>query len=72
MFQKYLETIPILFHYNKIVRKYKPDVIVSKASFYASFIAKLHVRNRIKSVIFVDSEVVDVLCITAWRNHIMV
>lgn len=54
---KILGTIPLLVRYNRIVRRYKPDVIVSKASFYAAFLAKL---NGKKSVIFPDSEVVKV------------
>ena len=57
MINKVLGTIPILFHYGKMVRRLNPDVIVSKASFYGTFIAWLH---RKKSVIFPDSEVVKV------------
>lgn len=57
MYAKVLGTIPILMNYNKIVKSYNPDVIVSKASFYAVCMAKL---NNSKSVIFPDSEVVKV------------
>ncbi len=55
MFGKILGTIPNLFLYNRIVGKFDPDVLISKASFYAVWIAKLHSK---KSVIFPDSEVV--------------
>ena len=54
---KLFGTIPILFSYNRIIRRFRPDVIVSKASFYAALLAKI---NHIKSVIFPDSEVVKV------------
>ena len=54
---KIFGTIPILFSYNRIIRRFKPVVIVSKASFYAALLAKVH---GIKSVIFPDSEVVKV------------
>ncbi len=57
MIDKIFGTIPILFNYFSIVRKLKPDVIVSKASFYGTFTAWL---TRRKSVIFPDSEVVKV------------
>ena len=54
---KVLETIPTLLKYNKITKRFSPEVIVSKASFYAVCLAKFH--NK-KSVIFPDSEVVKV------------
>lgn len=54
---KILGTPKLLLNYYKIVRKYRPDVIVSKASFYGCFIAKI---QGSKSVIFPDSEVVKV------------
>lgn len=54
---KIFGTIPLLFSYNRIIRRFKPDVIVSKASFYAALLAKI---NGVKSVIFPDSEVVKV------------
>ena len=57
MLAKVWETIPTLLKYNKIIKNYAPDVIISKASFYAVFLAKLQGR---KSVIFPDSEVVKV------------
>ena len=57
MYAKVLGTIPTLMRYNRIVRSYNPDVIVSKASFYAVCMAKIH---KSKSVIFPDSEVVKV------------
>ncbi len=57
MLAKIFGTFSILMNYRQIVSKFKPDVIVSKASFYGTFIAWL--TNR-KSVIFPDSEVVKV------------
>lgn len=54
---KILGTPKLLVNYYKIVRSYHPDVVVSKASFYGCFIAKL---VGAKSVIFPDSEVVKV------------
>lgn len=57
MIKKVLGTIPILFHYAGIVRELKPDVVVSKASFYGCMLARLFGK---KSVIFPDSEVVKV------------
>ena len=57
MFWKVFGTIPILFKYGRMMRKFDPDVIVSKASFYAVLLARVQGR---KSVIFPDSEVVKV------------
>ena len=55
MRDKLLETPRLIFNYLRIVRRWKPDVIVSKASFYGCFVAKL---CGARSVIFPDSEVV--------------
>ncbi len=52
---KLLETPRLIFNYIRIVRRWRPDVIVSKASFYGCFVGKL---CGAKSVIFPDSEVV--------------
>lgn len=57
MYAKVLGTIPTLMSYSGIVKRFNPDVIISKASFYAVCMAKLH---KSKSVIFPDSEVVKV------------
>lgn len=57
MLGKILGTFSILKNYRKIVRRLKPDVIVSKASFYGTYMAR---RTGVKSVIFPDSEVVKV------------
>jgi len=54
---KIIETPRLLFNYLRIARRLKADVIISKASFYGCFIAKL---IGAKSVIFPDSEVVKV------------
>lgn len=54
---KILGTPQLLLNYWKIVRQWHPDVVVSKASFYGSFIARL---IGAKAVIFPDSEVVKV------------
>lgn len=54
---KILGTPQLLLNYWKIVRQWRPDVVVSKASFYGSFIARL---IGAKTVIFPDSEVVKV------------
>lgn len=57
MLTKILGTFSLVNNYLKIARRYKPDVIVSKASWYGTFTARL---LGIKSVIFPDSEVVVV------------
>lgn len=57
MLGKVLGTFSIIPHYMRIVKRFKPDVIVSKASFYGCYCAK---RYGCKSVIFPDSEVVKV------------
>ncbi len=57
MIGKIFGTISILINYKRIAKRIKPDVIVSKASFYGTYIAK---RIGAKSVIFPDSEVVKV------------
>ena len=54
---KILGTPRLIRNYLKIARKWKPDVIVSKASYYGCMVAKL---IKAKSVIFPDSEVVKV------------
>lgn len=53
---KVFSSFSILRNYCSIVKDFKPDVIVSKASFYGTFVAKL---SRCKSIIFPDSEVVQ-------------
>ena len=57
MLGKVLGTFSIIPHYMRIVKRFKPDVIVSKASFYGCYCAK---RFGCKSAIFPDSEVVKV------------
>lgn len=54
---KILGTPRLLLNYWRIARELKADVVVSKASFYGTLIAKL---TGAKSVIFPDSEVVKV------------
>lgn len=54
---KILGTFNLLRNYKHIAKRFNPDVIVSKASFYGCFTAK---RLGRKSVIFPDSEVVTV------------
>ena len=54
---KIFETPLLINYYLKIARQFKPDIIVSKASFYGCFVAKI---IGAKSVIFPDSEVVKV------------
>lgn len=57
MVRKVLGTFSLLRNYKQIAKRFCPDVIVSKASFYGCFTAK---RLGKKSVIFPDSEVVAV------------
>lgn len=57
MSAKIFGTLELVRNYISIVRQYKPDVIVSKASWYGTFTAWLLHR---RSVIFPDSEVVKV------------
>lgn len=54
---KIFGTFAILRNYKKIVKRFKPDVIVSKASYYGCRCAK---KCGCKSAIFPDSEVVKV------------
>ena len=55
MIEKILWSFSLLKCYSKIVKKYRPDVIVSKASLFGVLMAK---KYKAKSVIFPDSEVV--------------
>lgn len=55
MVGKVFATFGILINYLSIVRKWKPDVVISKASFYGCWTAKV---IGAKSIIFPDSEVV--------------
>lgn len=57
MSAKVMGTFSLVKNYIAIARKYKPDVIVSKGSWYGTFTAKVLGK---KSVIFPDSEVVKV------------
>lgn len=57
MMEKILGTFSVIRNYMQIVKRFHPDVIVSKASFYGSYCAK---RFGCKSVIFPDSEVVKI------------
>ncbi len=57
MLTKILGSFSLIRNYLSIARKYKPDVFISKGSWYGAFTAKLlHKR----SVIFIDSEVVTI------------
>lgn len=55
MLQKVFGSFSIIRNYMRIVKRFRPDVIVSKASLYGCHCAK---RYGCKSVIFPDSEVV--------------
>ena len=57
MLGKIIGTFSIIHNYMRIVKRFKPDVIVSKASYYGCHCAK---RYGCKSAIFPDSEVVKV------------
>lgn len=57
MLSKVLGTFGLMFKYIAIVKERRPDVFVSKASWYGSAMAKIFHK---KSVIFPDSEVVKV------------
>lgn len=57
MMSKVLGTFGLMFKYIAIVKEQRPDVFVSKASWYGSAMAKIFHK---KSVIFPDSEVVKV------------
>lgn len=57
MLAKVLGTVVLIWNYMVIMRQYKPDIIVSKGSFYGTFTAWILQK---KSVIFPDSEVVKV------------
>ena len=55
MIDKIFGALPLLKSYSKIVKRFRPDVIVSKASLFGVLMAG---RYKAKSVIFPDSEVV--------------
>lgn len=57
MLSKVLGTFGLMFKYIAIVKEQRPDVFVSKASWYGSAMAKIFHK---KSAIFPDSEVVKV------------
>jgi hypothetical protein len=57
MVEKVFGTFSIIRNYMRIVKRYQPDVMVSKASYYGCHCAK---RFGCKSAIFPDSEVVAV------------
>lgn len=57
MLAKVLGTFVLIRNYISIARQYKPDVIVSKGSFYGTLTAKILHK---KSVVFPDSEVVKI------------
>lgn len=52
---KLLGSIEIFYTYYKLIKKIKPDLLISKASLYSTMLGKL---MNIKSVIFPDSEIV--------------
>lgn len=54
---KITATTFVIFSYLKIFNRFKPDIVISKASFYSTFIGRI---KGVKSVIFPDSEVVKV------------
>lgn len=54
---KITATTLVIFSYLKIFNRFKPDIVISKASFYSTFIGRI---TGVKSVIFPDSEVVKV------------
>jgi predicted glycosyltransferase len=54
---KIFNTFSLIFNYIALMRKLKVDLVISKASFYGTFTAKL---LRKKSIIFPDSEIVKV------------
>lgn len=52
---KVFSSFSIFLNYYRIVRDFKPDVIVSKASLYGTLVSRI---SKCRSVIFPDSEVV--------------
>jgi len=63
MKSKFFVLPEIFFNYIKIVKKFKPDIIISKASPYAALIGKIF---HINTCIFPDSEIV------AFNNNFVV
>lgn len=55
LFNKIINSIPVFFRYINYIRKIKPDIFVSKASFFSVIVAKIFNKP---SIIFPDSEVV--------------
>jgi len=54
---KIIATNLVILSYFRIFNKFKPDVVISKASFYSAFIGRI---LGVKSIIFPDSEVVTI------------
>ena len=52
---KFFSSISIFISFNKILRKFNPDIVISKASIYSTLLAKI---KNINSIIFPDSEIV--------------
>ena len=57
LFGKIIATFFVILSYFRIFNQFKPDVVISKASFYSAFIGRI---LGVKSIIFPDSEVVAV------------
>jgi len=55
IFAKILLIPKLLLKYNRVIRKFRPDIIISRSSAYSVFISRFH---KCKTVIFPDSEVV--------------
>lgn len=55
LFMKFFSGFLTLIQYDRLIKKYKPDIILSKASPYSTLLSKIHAS---KTVIFPDSEVV--------------
>ena len=58
LFTKLLFTLIILIDYTKVLFKFKPDIVISRSSPYATILSKIF---RFQSIIFPDSEVVPLI-----------
>lgn len=60
LFGKLVNSVGLIKSFNKVIKDYKPDIVLSKASPYSVFLSPLH---KFKTIITPDSEVV------ALTNH---
>ena len=53
IFAKILLIPKLLLKYNRIIRKFKPDIIISRSSAYSVFISRFHKCKTVSEAVFV-------------------